>query len=253
MQATAPLFFFFDRPKVGQLAILFVPLAIALVPIAWMTLLTPAAGENSLKTEILAVLTIIPRRGTIMLAPFVLALLKPLVLRYYRMSFALFTAALGLGLVLATSPISIGDGSYYGVTHRSSDIYASFFASPQFHPGGIYRVMEPNDREDGMYRFIQHGAVLANEFFTESIFPNDWTISQYECFLSYKEVSYVVIEQAFVDSDHTNETSLLDSFVTSGLAKITYADPASRFTVYDVQASNAQTARPTSFDSCGIQ
>jgi hypothetical protein len=232
---------------------LFVPVAIALVPVAWMTLLTPAGGENSLKTEILAGLNVIPRRGTILLAPFVLASLKPLVLRYYRASFASFAAALGLGLMLATSPIAIGDGSYYGVIHRSSDIYADFFASPQFHPGAIYRVMEPTDRKDGMYFFIQHGAVLANEFFTESIFPNDWTVSQYECFLSYKEVSYVVIEQAFVDSDHTNEKSLLDSFVTSGLAEVAYADPASRFTVYDVQASNAQTARPTSFGSCGIQ
>jgi hypothetical protein len=243
----------FDRPRVGKLAILCVPVAIALVPVVWMMLLTPAAGENSLKTEILAVLRVIPRRGTIMLAPFVLALLKPLVLRYYRVSLAFFAAALGVGLMLATSPIAIGDGSYYGVTHRSSDIYATFFASPQFHPGAVYRVMEPNDREDGMYFFIQNGAVLANEFFTESIFSNDWTVSQYECFLSYKEVSYVVIEQAFVDSDHTNEKNLLGSFVTSGLAAITYADSAGRFTVYDVQASNAQTPRPTSFDSCGIQ
>ena len=244
---------FFDRPKIRQLASLFVPVAMALVPIVWMTLLTPAAGENSLKTEILAVLTVIPRRGTIILAPFVLALLKPVVLRYYKVSFAFFAAALGVGLMLATSPIAIGDGSYYGVTHRSSDIYADFFASSQFHPGATYRVMEPNDREDGMYFFIQHGAVLANEFFTESIFPNDWTASQYECFLSYKEVGYVAMEQAYVDSDHTNEKNLLDSFVTSGLAEISNADPADRFTVYDVQASNAQTPRPTSFDSCGFQ
>jgi len=246
--------FFFDRPRVAQLAILFVPVAIALMPVVWMTLLTPAAGENSLKTAVLTLLIkVLPRRATIMLTPFVLPLLKPLVLRYYRVTFAFFTASLGLGLMLATGPIAIGDGSYYGVTHRSSDIYASFFASPQFHPGATYRVMEPNDREDGMYFFIQHGAVLANEFFTESIFSNDWTLSQYQCFLSYKEVSYVVIEQAFVDSDHTNEKNLLDSFVTSGLAEISYADPADRFTVYDVQASNAQTPRPTSFDSCGIQ
>jgi hypothetical protein len=246
-------FLLFDRPKVRQLAILFVPVAIALVPIVWMTLLTPAAGENSLKTEILAVLGVIPRRGTILLAPFVLASLKPLVLRYYRVSFASFAAALGLGLMLATSPIAIGDGSYYGVIHRSSDIYADYFASPQFHPGAIYRVMEPTDRKDGMYRFIQHGAVLANEFFTESIFRNDWTVSQYECFLSYKQVSYVAIERAYIDSDHTNEKDLLDSFASSGLAQVIYADPANRFTVYDVQASNAQTATPTSFDSCGIQ
>jgi hypothetical protein len=246
--------FFFDRPRVAQLAILFVPVAIALMPVVWMTLLTPAAGENSLKTAVLTLLIkVLPRRATIMLTPFVLALLKPLVLRYYRVTFAFFTASLGLGLMLATGPIAIGDGSYYGVTHRSSDIYASFFASPQFHPGATYRVMEPNDREDGMYFFMQHGAVLGNEFFTESIFRNDWTVGQYECFLSYKEVNYVVIEQAYVNSDHTNEKNLLDSFVTSGLAEITYADPADRFTVYDVQASNAQTPRPTSFDSCGFQ
>ena len=71
--------------------------------------------------------------------------------------------------------------------------------------------------------------------------------------MSYKEVNYVVIEQAFVNSDHTNEKNLLDSFVTSGLAGITYADQAGGFTVYDVQALNAQTPRPASFDSCGIQ
>ena len=53
--------------------------------------------------------------------------------------------------------------------------------------------------------------------------------------MSYKEVNCVVIEQAFVNSDHTNEKNLLDSFVTSGLAGSTYADPAGRFTVYDVQ------------------
>ena len=175
-----------------------------------------------------------------MLTPFVLALMKPLVLRYYRVSFALFAAALTLGLMLETGPIALGPGSYYGVTHQSSDIYAVFFASPQFHPGAIYRVMEPSAREDGMYRFIQHGAVLGNEFFTESIFRNNWTVGQYECFLSYKEVRYVVIEQAYVNSDHTNEKSLLDSFVTSGLAGITYTDPAGRFTVYDVQALSAR-------------
>jgi hypothetical protein len=245
--------FFFDRPRVGQLAILFVPVGIALVPIAWMTLLTPAAGENSLKAAVLTLITkVIPRRSTVMLTPFVLALMKPLVLRYYRVSFALFAAALTLGLMLETGPIALGPGSYYGVTHQSSDIYAVFFASPQFHPGAIYRVMEPSAREDGMYRFIQHGAVLGNEFFTESIFRNNWTVGQYECFLSYKEVRYVVIEQAYVNSDHTNEKSLLDSFVTSGLAGITYTDPAGRFTVYDVQALSAQTPRPTSFNSCGI-
>jgi hypothetical protein len=188
-----------------------------------------------------------------MLAPFALTLLKPLVFRYYRAFISLSFGALSLGLVLATSPIAIGDGSYYGVTHRSSDIYSQFFASPQFHPGSIYRVMEPNDREDGMYYFIQNGAILANEFFTESMFPNDWTVTQYQCFLSSKRVSYVVIEQAYIDSDHTNEKGFLDAFVASGLAEQTYVDPQSRFTVYDVGASNARFTAPTAFDSCGIQ
>jgi hypothetical protein len=54
---------------------------------------------------------------------------------------------------------------YYGVIHDSSDVYAQYFASPAFQPGMTYRVLEPRERSDGMYRFIQHRAVLSNEFF----------------------------------------------------------------------------------------
>ena len=150
------------------------------------------------------------------------------------------------GVLLATGPFGFHQGGYYGALHRSTNIYAGFFQSAQFEPGATYRVLEPNEREDGMYRFIQHGAVLSNEFFSESVFRRNWTEPQYACFAAFKAIDYVVVEKAYLHQFHYNEEDLLQSLVRSGRAELAYADPGGKFNVYDIRRFAAEQQKPAS-------
>ena len=241
-----------DRGKVRPLLLLSIPVGVALVPIFWMMLLTPSVRENSLRTTVLSVLDVLPRRGSIMLMPFALTLLAPYVRRFYRPSLVISVLVAGVGVLLATGPVGNAEGGYYGAIHRSTDIYADFFRSPRFEPGGTYRVLEPNDREDGMYRFIRHGAVLSNEFFSESIFRRNWRGPEYGCYAAFKGIDYVVVEKAYLRQYHSNERALLESLVRTGRAEVAYADQANRFTVYDVRQFAGEQRKPASLSECGI-
>jgi len=244
----------FDRERLRALAMLSIPVSVALLPVAWMSLSTPSVQENSLTDVILAALRALPRRETIVLAPFALSALAPIVLRNYRVFLLGSTLSLAAGLIAATSTLAPwADGSYYGAIHTSRDIYASFFASPQFHPGQVYRVMEPNDREDGMYYFIQHGAVLGNEFFTESTYRINWSASSYQCFVAFKHIDYVSIESAYQAAFGTNEQALLESLVASGEASVTYTDPGGAFKIYNMRPFAGEQPPPASLGQCAIQ
>jgi dolichol-phosphate mannosyltransferase len=241
-----------DRSKLRPLALMFVPVGVGLVPIVWMMFLTPSVGENSLKTVTLSVLDVLPRRATIFWAPFLFVIFAPSIRNSYRIVLPLLTGGMVLGVLMATGPLRISYGSYYGALHFSTDIYADYFQSPQFHPGATYRVVEPNDREDGMYRFIRHGAVLANEFFSESMFRRNWTVDQYGCFLAFKGVDYVVMEKAYMVNSPANEQDVLDGLASSGGAPVTYVDPGGKFTVYDVQPFVSRQAKVSSLSECGL-
>jgi hypothetical protein len=241
-----------DRAKLRPLAILSIPVAAALVPIFWMMMLTPSIRENSLRTVIFSVLDILPRRGTIVMAPFLVSVVAPYVNRFYRPSLAFIAGGTAAGVLLATGPFGFHQGGYYGAVHRSTDIYAGFFQSAQFQPGAIYRVLEPNEREDGMYRFIQHGAVLSNEFFSESVFRRNWTEPQYACFAAFKAIDYVVVEKAYLHQFHYNEEDLLQSLVRSGRVELAYADPGGKFNVYDIRRFAAEQQKPASLGECGM-
>ena len=238
-----------DRPKVRPLVLLSLPVAVALIPIYWMTFLTPSVRENSLGTIVASVADVVPRRGSLLLMPFALTALEPYIRQYYRVFIA--TTA---GVVLAAASVTHHHhhGSYYGALHSGNDVYAVFFASPSFQSKATYRVLEPDGREDGMYRFIRHGAVLSNEFFTESIFRRNWTEPQYRCYATFKRIDYVVIERAYLRDYHRNEQKLLRSLVSAHRAKVTYSDPTGRFTVYDVRQFAQAQRKPASLDECRI-
>ncbi len=242
----------FDRAKVRPLALISIPVAVALAPVLWMTMLTPSVRENSLLTITLSVLDVLPRRGTIVMAPFLFTALAPYLDRLYRPALVLVAGGLVAGVLLATGPFHFHKGGYYGAVHRSTNIYAGFFQSAQFQPGATYRVLEPNEREDGMYRFIQHGAVLSNEFFSESIFRQNWVEPQYACFVAFKAIDYVVLETAYLHQFGYNEGGLLQSLVGSGRAELAYVDPGGKFNVYDVRRFAAEQPKPSSLRECGM-
>ena len=240
------------REEARPLLLLSLPVAVALVPIYWMSLLTPSVRENSLRTVVLSVLDVFPRRGTLYLLPFVFTGLAPFIRRSYRVSFAIVVLSLAGGVAFSSDAAIAHHGSYYGALHGSSDIYETFFASSSFQPGASYRVLEPNEREDGMYRFIRHGAVLSNEFFSESTFRRNWTEPQYACYVAFKSIDYVVVERAYQHVFRRNELGLLQSLVTEHRASVAYADPAGRFTAYDVRPFARERQKPASLDECGI-
>ena len=67
-----------------------------------------------------------------------------------------------------------------------------------------------------MYRFIQHDAVLSNEFFTESTMQRWWSTEQYGCYAAFKGIDYVVVERVWEDRDTTTTSSeLLQSLVST--------------------------------------
>jgi len=241
------------RGRARDLLIVVVPVGLALLPIYWMTLSTPAVNDEP-SAFVRTTLSSIVSRGLWFAAPFVLSLVAPWLRRNYRPVLGLGFASSALGVVVLGGFIGFhgAPSGYWGILHDSSDVYAAFFASPEFQPGMTYRVLEPSEREDGMYRFMRHGAVLSNEFFTESTFHRPWNMEQYGCYTAFKRVDFVVVEQAWEHRMHFNEGDLLKSLVYRGQARIAYADPRGRFVVYNIQPFVAGQHRPSSLSQCPL-
>ncbi len=232
-------------------------MALPLVPVFWMTLSTPAAVDSSIVTLALSSLDSVLRRGTILVLPFLLGLpsVRDFVLKRYVPVMAGVCGLCVLGLGFGMGVVRVGDlnrGSYFGATHSAADIYSGFFESQAFAPGDVYRVMEPTEREDGAYRFMQHDAVLGNDFFSESYQRHDWTAAQFSCYAQAKSLQFDVIETAYTQRYRHNEADLLQSFVTSGKASVAYSDPAGRFTVYDIRGISKLSGPAPSVSECGL-
>jgi hypothetical protein len=241
------------RERARRLLAVGVPAGIALLPIYYMTSLTPALSDNA-GAFVRSTAGSIVSRGTFFAAPFVLSWAAPWLRRYYR-------PALAFGCVAAVSGVLFMGGvvrfyrspsGYYGAFHWSSDAYAEYFASDSFQPGATYRVLEPSEREDGMYRFIKNRAVLATEFFTESTMHRNWSAEQYGCYAAYKGIDYVVVEKAWEERNHLNEGELVRSLVGDGKASVAYSDPGGRFSVYNMEPFVGGYAKPDSLSECHL-
>jgi hypothetical protein len=98
--------------------------------------------------------------------------------------------------------------------------------------------VESPGREQGEYYFIQHGAVLANEFYGESYFRINWRRQDsYRCYLTAKKVDYVVLSADYVRRYHRDEGAILEDLREQGMATLVYEDPQGRFSVYDVRGA----------------
>jgi hypothetical protein len=239
--------------RVRRLVLIGTPVLVALIPIYYWTLSIPSVNDDP-GSWVRTTLSSIASRSTIFGAPFVIAWAAPWLRRHYRPALGFGFAAAAVGVLFLGGFVHYyrSPSGYYGIVHSSSDTYAEYFASPQFAPGSTYRVLEPSEREDGMYRFIRHGAVLANEFFTESTMQRPWTMDQYACYTAFKQVDYVVIEKAYEDRVHFNEGQILQSLVSDGKASVSYSDPGGRFVVYNIAPFVAQQQKPDSLSQCSL-
>lgn len=226
-------------------AVLAAAIGVALLPVLYYTLITPAVYDNTLGTIILSVADVVVRRGTVLAAPFVLAAWAGPVRRWWRPLAGVTVAGLAVNVAFAHGFLGWAEGSYTGIVRTSRDIYRPYTASAAFEPGARYRVLAPNDREDGMYYLVRRGAVLASELFTESQFKRSFRPEQYTCFLGAKLIDYVVVEQAYFSQYRTNELNLLHDLSRRGQADLVFADPRGRYQVYDVRAARDPSAATT--------
>ena len=244
------------RAPVLIIAVLAAPL---LAPSIYFAMRTPAVGENSLSTVALSILQDIPRRGTVLMGPFVLAWSAPFWRQHYRPAGAAFAAVAVAGVALGAGALSnvpglpgfARQGGYVGLVSAASNDYRSYLRSDDFRPGNVYRVLSPNDREQGAYFLIRRHGVLANELFGESQKRRSWDQRRYQCYLAAKHVDRVVVERGYRAQFPTNEQGMLDGLVSRGTARVSYGGGGERITVYDVTPFRDSVAAPASVKDCG--
>ena len=230
-----------------------------LAPSLYFAVRTPAVGENSSATIALSILQDLPRRGSVMAAPFALTWAAPFLRRHYRTVGVAFAAVAAPVVLLSGGAFArvpgLGNlarqGSYAGIVSAASNDYRGYLASPDFHRGAVYRVLSPNEREQGVYFLMRHRGVLANELFSESQHRRSWTESRYRCYLAAKHVDRVVVEPGYHREFQTNEPILLDNLVARGEARVTYGGADDGLAVYDVTPFRDSGPAPASVKECG--
>jgi hypothetical protein len=217
---------------------------VALIPLLILTLQAPAIGENSVETIALSIADVVVRRGTILLVPFVFARYAETLRLRWRPVAGIVTAGLVVNTVFANGFLGFAEGGYSGIVTVSRNHYEPFIESGAFERGAHYRVLTPNDREDGIYYLMRQGAVLTSDLFTESMFKRNFEPDQYTCFLAAKDVDFVVMERGYERQYRTNEARLLGDLSDRGLAHPVLAGPSGRYTVYDVRPARLQAQSP---------
>jgi hypothetical protein len=226
------------------------PLSAAMTAAALLTLpyllymrTTPSLGATPPSYIFGTVRYMLRFRGTIVVLPFIVAALAPVLRPLFLPAF------LGLALTLGIR-LQQGHVNIFGLTHNSRPFYGDFIKSPQFDRNLTYRVLEPNDREDGAYQLIKHGAVLGQEFFDQSQYRRWWySLNMYSCYLGAKDIDIVLDETDFKHKFNQNEEWPLGEFVKQGKAQVIYRDPKGRFTAYDVRGAKMPGAR---ISDCGF-
>lgn len=209
-------------------------MAVAMLPVLYLMLITPSIGANTAKDIVTSVLDVVVRRGTVLLVPFVFAAHAEQVRRTWRPITVIVALGTLVNTVFANGFTGFAQGSYTGIFRTSREVYAPYFASNVFEPDATYRLLTPNEREDGMYYLLLQGGRLSSELFTESMFKQSFTADEYTCFLRARRVDYVIVERAYFTQYKTNEQRVLDGLETEGLARVVYASAEDGYSVYDV-------------------
>jgi hypothetical protein len=227
--------FFTEPRRRARLFVLGAIAGLASLPAVLIARGTPALAENSARVIISSIADGFVRRATVLAFPFLATWLISYLRRWYLPVFAVWIVGLVFAVFMVDGAFGYAQGGYQGLWHTSRNVYAAFMTTPQFDPQATYRIMEPNQFEDGQYYFLTHGARLGNEFFSESMFRRSWTEDEYRAYLAKKQIDYVAIERGYNAQYHTNEQQLLDSLASRDLAQAIYRDPAGRFVMYDVR------------------
>lgn len=232
------------RPReVLPLATVTLVAALIVFPYAVYVYQTPAVGTTN-HDDLVGTLKFMTRfRGSVVVLPLIVSAFAP------ALRAAFLPAFLALGLTFVYR-IDHGKVNTFGLDRNSHPFYGEFLRSPEFDRSVTYRVLEPNDREDGAYQLMRHGAVLGQEFFDQSQFRRWWNSpEQYTCFLGAKHIDVVLLEKDYPLKFSQNESLRLSELEQQGKITVTYRDPHGRFTAYDVRAGRREGVK---FKDCRL-
>lgn len=180
-------------------------------PTIYLFLSTPTISDSSRWLVVTSTLDNL-RRLSIVAAALALSAYAPM----FRRRYAWFAGAgaVGTAALLAFLPPS-------GLWEWSTPQFQDYLAAHPVPPDAAsYRVLTKNNYEDGMVEFLQAGAVLSSEFFSESIHRQSFSgADRYACFLATRHVGHVVLAGDYIRSYHTNEPRLLDELAGMGMAQ----------------------------------
>lgn len=198
--------------------------ALVASPAIWMFASTPLIGERSV-SELMAPLVATAWRLSYLALPWLLQRMAPLSIRLHAP-----VLAASVLVVLYNLSILHPENPWDYTRPR----FADFITAGLVTTNASYRVLTMTEREDGMVQLLQAGAVLAHEFFDESIQRRSFrTTEEYHCFLDLKHATHVLVSDEWLRRQYTNEVSMLDRLVDDGTATLTFrgADGTRAYTI----------------------
>ena len=105
--------------------------------------------------------------------------------------------------------------------------FPDFVDAGRVQPAARYRALTMSNQEDGMVQLMQAGAVLAQDFFDESVERRSFGgTDEYRCFLARKGATDVLVQAEWLRRGTTNEVSALDALVAEGNATLAFRGAA---------------------------
>lgn len=208
-------------------------------PAVFLFLSTPLVSEAKVSVVALSFLDNLRRLSVPLLALSIPVLRDRIYMRQAVVAGALAVASAALLLYLPPS----------GLWESSRPRFAGYLTAHPVEPGSSYRVLVSNNHEDGMVEFMKAGAILANEFFTESEHRQTWpNADAYTCFLATKRVDRVIVGSEYPSPYRGSELHMLETLAANGEAKLEYrGDDAIAYTVHP-----PESARRDSLRSCHL-
>ena len=223
-----------------QLALVQAAGVVAGMPAFVLFLKTPSLTESNQMFLFLSALDNMRRLSVVLIA----LALPPLRWRFYR-----HTVAVGSVLALATlaTLVYLPPSGLWETPH---DRFDGYLAQYPVDPAGHYRVAVKNNHKDGMVQFMKAGAVLANEFFTESQYREVWPSPEaYTCYLATKGIDHVVVSGEYERRFRDSELLMLQTLASAGYAKQQFRGDDGTF-AYTVQPP--ASARRASVRDCHL-
>jgi hypothetical protein len=231
------------RPRdIVPLAAAMVVTALVVLPFALYIRTAPAVGATN-RHDLWGTLRFMARyRGLVIVMPLFVSAFAPSLRAMYLP--VLLAMALTFAMRVEEKKVNT-----FGIDRNTHTFYDAYLQSPAFDRALVYRVLEPNDREDGAYQLVRGGAVLGQEFFDQSQFRRWWNSpQQYACVLGAKRIDIVLLEKDYPLKFNQNEDVRLREFRSQGRARVIYHDPKGRFDAWDVRGARQDGAR---LSDCG--